>query len=293
MHEQSSGQFTAILDDGLYYYDGRNSAEMGAFSETYTRAYRAAVTQGFALGLSGLGGEIFRNYFFSSLPRLPFRTWMLKHVYYPCASLKFEPYADMHLYVTRKMEEILNVDLSGWVDQYALRRYYGEIRMPESNGIVANAHNQLTFYIAPFGEYRNILKAYEATPYIGLSGAFEAAMILRCDPRLAAVDSSYGHPFTHFPFRARAYAAIKGLIPDAVWLAYDTFRIRKRGYQERVDQFKRVCEQRPVMRECVEIMREAVPYLDIDLALRDARSLGNLVYVGYFLRTFEPHLRLS
>jgi hypothetical protein len=293
MNEQSAERLAEILDDGLYYYDGRNSAEMGAFSETYTRAYRNAVTEGYALGLSGLGGEIYRNYFLTSLPRLPFLAWMQRHVYYPGISDDFGRYTEMHARVIDKMSTIIGTDLSKWVDLYTLRRYYGEIRMPESNGTVANAHNQLTFYMIPFGEYRVILKAYEATRHIGLCGAFEAAMLCRCNASLAAVDSNYGYPFTRIPPRARMHAAIKGLLPDAIWLTYDRYRLRRGLYQENSDLYKQLCQRHRVMAEIDDVLHATIPCLDVEMATRDARSRGNLVYIGSFLREFATLLRLG
>jgi len=121
MQEQSAQRFEEILEDSLLYYDGRNSAEMGAFSETYTREYRSKIVEDYSLGLSGLGGEIYRNYFVTSLPVIPFHEWMIRHVYYPNTQIAIPEANDMYGYVSKKMSKILKCDLSGWVDQLCLR----------------------------------------------------------------------------------------------------------------------------------------------------------------------------
>ncbi len=293
MKDQPDNKFSAILNENLYYYDGRNSAEMGAFSETYTRTYRVNVSQGFQLGFSGLGGEIFRNYFTSSLPRISFKTWMLKHVYYFGISQHFNNYMETHHHIVNKMNEILGIDLGKWINQFTLRRYYGEIRMPESNGIISNAHNQLGFYLTPFGEYQTILKAYEATPYIGVSGSFEAAMINSANPQLAAVDSNYGYAFSKIPLKSLFSSSIKGYVPDRIWVIYDNLRLRHGWRQNLVDMYSSLCNQNKVMKDIDQVIRSVAPYLDLNFALRDARSLGNLVYVGYLLREFAPYLNLN
>jgi len=287
----------AILDDNVYYFDGRCGHDMGAYSETYTRKYRIEVLGDNRLSLSGLGGEIYRNYCFSSRKRVRFRDWMKHHVGFQVADriissrdVKEETWR----HVLRKTSEILDADLSGTVDRFTTRRYFAEVRTPQSNGVNHGAHNQLTFYLTPFAEPSVVREAYRATPWIGLSGRFEAAMIARLDKRVADMPSHYGFPLTREPASHALYALLKGYVPDWLWLlrrrlVRNTTRRgveELRGYREFVRRSRR-------MQEIDAAWRDYAPEIDLSWCVRDPFCKWNVVSVGSLLREFQSRIRVE
>jgi hypothetical protein len=291
MKEHDSESFERVLDDCLFYFDGRSSAEIGSYSETSTRGYQAQLARGYGFRLSGLGGEIYRNHYGTTRSSVSFFPWSKRHIYYPGLGPDAAN-SELHRYIVNKLEARLKISLKDRCDFFALRRYYGEARLSESNGCVINAHNQLTFYATPFNEYRVILKAYEATPYIRLSGDFQAAMIRNLNPELSSVQSSYGYSFENVPLYVRAKELSKGMIPDAYWLRYYEKRLSMGWRSELEESYWDMVRKHPVMNQAHEALRVAAPWLEWQFALRDIRSIRTIVYLGYFFRTFAHLLKL-
>lgn len=284
-----------ILLDGLYYYDGRNGHNMGAFSETYTRDYKIRTLGENRLSLNGKAGEIYRNYYFTSRRRFDFRQWMRNHVYFSFAEEAIPDrmfWDSLHHFVINKMQPRLDVDLTGDIDLLTMRRYYGEIRAPDCDANINNAHNQLAFYFVPFQESAIIRAAYAATPYIGLSGKFEAAMLTRLDPEIAGMDSHYGFPLNREPLTHVIYSALRGYLPDWVWLARETFLIRYRGLRmNALADYLQLRKRSETIREIEMICQALIPAVRWDILMRDIDARATMIFVGSFLREFGNHIR--
>jgi hypothetical protein len=295
MEEQSEEDLAAILADGLYYFDARNCYDMGAYSETYTRKYKIATLGKNRLSLNGLGGEILRNHLHTWRKRVRFRDWMRYHVYFTFAAriLPDRGLQDLvYAHLLEKMTKILDVDLSNIVQRIDIRRYYSQLRMPECNGVNHNAQNQMVFYLTPFIEHTFVREAYRATPYIGTSGRFEAAMITKLDRRIASITSQYGYPMTRESWRHRLYAATKGYTPES-WLNLRRsagLKWQNPG-QGRWEAYQRLRARSKTVREIEESLRAFAPEIDVEWCMREPMSQATAVFVGSFLREFQGHIR--
>jgi len=293
MDQQSIEGLDKILRDGLYYYDGRCAHNMGAFSETYTRAYKVEVLGPRRLSLNGLGGEIYRNYYFTARSRFNCRQWMDYHVYYNPLSLPDRSLRDsLHEYVMDKISDALDSKLGSTLDQHTMRRYYSEVRMPDCDGINHNAHNQVAFYLTPFIEYHVVREAYRALPWIGISGRFQAAMIARVDPQLAAFPSHYGFPLSCQSWGHRFKAALKGGVPDRFWNWRRWFQMRVLGDgRPAAERYKDMKQRYPLLRECEEALLAYAPKMDLEMCARHYAQAPTCIFVGSFLREFAGRLR--
>lgn len=83
---------------------------------------------------------------------------------------------------------------SRWTTRRAIFRFYNELWIPSGPGIRAQVESKLVPSFSPFAEARVSRDAYSIVPHLGLFGRFEAEMIRRLNPRLAAVETVHGFP---------------------------------------------------------------------------------------------------
>jgi hypothetical protein len=280
-----------LLVDTMLFFDGRCGYDMGAFSQVYTRAYKRCATGESKVTLTGLGGEMYRNHSHSALPYTYFPEWLKAHIYYSSALFAMKDrrlHAQLSNTIINKINARLDQDYGGWVDHLALRRYYSELRMPESNGVNHNAHNQLSFYLTPFIEKEIISEAYQATPYLGFSGTYEASLIEKISPDLAAEQSHYGFPLTHEPFSYKARCFIRGIIPDAIsnYRYFFDRKYRNRGALN-LQRYLTAVSRCGYLRSVNELLNRSFPEIDWDELVRDNLASPTVTHVGTFLLEYQ------
>lgn len=284
-----------IADECVSFFDGRNSHNMGSLSEVYTRRYSISSLGEAGLRLNGLGGELYRNYYFSARRRLDLFQWMQHHVYYPPSKMIIGDsgkLGELHDYVMGKVFRMLNERVRSEVDQFFVRRYYSEVRMPECDAVNSNAHNQVAYYLMPFIEWEIIRAGYRALPHIGFSGKFQARLIASFDAQLAETPSHYGFPLLHEPLSWQVKAIIKGSIPDALW----NRRLAKQMHSSRAGNrrvsFIRELDRNPMLKESVNLLRGICSGMDIDAGLLDYAQGPNVLFIAFLINRLSRNLSL-
>ena len=279
-----------ILTDGLYYFDGRNSRDMGAFSETYTRAYKIRTLGNYRLSLNGQAGEIYRNYFHTSRKIFNFGHWMRHHAFFEnidnfMGSKKY--YADTKNFIIDKINSRIEVKLDGNADLLTIRKYYGFVHVPDSETNINDAHNQLTFYLTPFIDISLINASLSIIPHIGISGRFETAMIKILDPEIAAVNSHYGFPFSQEPLSHKLKNWVKGYTPDSFfnWIVKYKMQYKNLGTIH-LEEYLGMVKRSKIMREIDEALFDFYPNIDWHSITRDNTARRTVVFMGSFLREF-------
>lgn len=295
IEDHSEASLYEIMEDGLYYYDGRTGDNSGAFSETYTRTYKLKTLGKERLRLNGEGGEIYRNYYHTASPMVYFRDWFINHLFYWYAQETLRSKNLMQSvedYIFSKVSNLLEIPHHGWVNQLFLRRYYGEIHLPYCEGFLANADNQLAFFLFPFMEMANLYPAYQATPYIGFAGKFEATMIECLNPKIASFSSHYGFPLNQPPVNHLLYCAAKGYIPDRFWYLRKRWQNRKNRLNTAAyKRYERLHRTSSVIREIELLLSDVFPELDIQAAFCNIPQQSTLLYVGYALLCFKDKIQ--
>jgi hypothetical protein len=284
-----------MLLENLYYFDGRNTHSMGAFSETYTRSYKVATIGEARVSLNGKAGEIYRNCYTTARDGVDFGGWMRNHVYYSIAKSALRAthaWRTLHEHIIRKMEARLNVDLTGSTDLLTTRRYYGEIRSPDCYGSIDDAHNQVAFHLTPFIDYSILQTAYEATSYLGASGAFEAAMMTTLDAEIAGLHSTHGYSLTHEPFAHRLHCLIKAALPERFWVWRTECTIRRSDLgMAALRTYPALRERSGMIRRAEEALCAFAPLVDWHMLMRVPESRATALFVGTFLCEFGGKLR--
>jgi len=294
IEEHAPESISNIMTDGLYYYDGRCSHNMGAFSETYTAAYRRKVMGQNRFSLNGLGGEVYRNYYQTSQGLVPLDDWMQSKVYYYFASDAVGNSALYNAMHQHKMEKILarigGTSAGRRVDFLWRRRYYSEVRMPDCDANNNDAHNQLAFFHTPFMDARVVIEGLRATPYIGSTGVYQAALIDRIAPALAALPSHYGYPFSNVPQRDIYLAWLKGHVPDK-WL-YCRNKIKNRKLVlTGLPRFLSFLETTPCLKEIRDVLLASHTIRDFNSAMLNYAQRPTTFSVGMFLKSFHHKIR--
>lgn len=294
MEALEEGRFSEVLHDNLYFFDGRCCNDMGSYSETYTAGYRKQVLGPNRLSYSGLGGEIFRNGFGTPGHRFAWSAWLGSMVFYPFAWEAVggaEPAERLQRSIDRKVALRLGIEWPRRADRYLTRAYYAAVRMPDCASNVANAYGQVAFVLTPFIERPIMEEALRGDPYIGSGGAYEAAMIDRISPELAAVESHYGFPFARVPATHLLQTGLRGWTPLELrrqrmrWLNRDEPRnLGWRRYREHVS-------ASPALQDLHAVLRETFPDADWSIALRHFAQRWTAISVGSFLKEFQSKLK--
>jgi hypothetical protein len=293
LHDEEA--LARIVRDGLYYYDARSGDNSGAFAETYTRRYKITTLGGQCLRFNGEGGELYRNYYHTALARVDYGQWMKNHIYYPFLDDTIKDRRlrlELHRYVVAKQSARLGVDLSGSVDRLTTRRYYGEIHLPDAEGALANADNQVAFFLMPFAEAAIVERAYQATPHIGVSARLQATMIAELDREVASITSHYGFPFTKEPLVHWMSSAVKGYVPDRIWNARRRLRVRYRDLGRRdLEAYERLHSRSEIIQQIEEALMDCAPEVNWRAAMRSQAQRATVMLVGSFLREFSGCIR--
>ena len=293
IEDHGAEEIAALLDDGLYFYDGRCSHNMGAFGEVYTRAYKARVLGTHRLGWNGLGGEMYRNYYFTADRPVNLRHWLDRHVYYPFASEAWgnaEEYEAMHRRKVEKMARRLETAIPERAEFLWLRRYYSEIRMPDCDATNNDALNQLAYFHTPFMDAALVAEALDATPHIGCGGTYQARLIRALDPGLAAFPTHYGHALDPIPLRPRLQSWWKCQVPEFVQRI--RLRTRLRRMEPRiVPEYQAFAQGVPALGEIREALCSSVLRGRFEDAMIHYAQKPTTIFVGSFLRAFQHKIR--
>ena len=293
IEDHRAEEIAAILDDGLHFYDGRCSHNMGAFGEVYTRAYKARVLGQHRLGWNGLGGEMYRNYYFTANRSVNLRHWLDRHVYYPFAAEAWgnaEEFEAMHRRKVAKIARRLGTAVPERPGFLWLRRYYSEVRMPDCDAANNDALNQLVFFHTPFMDAALVAEALQATPQIGCGGGYQARLIRALDPGLAAFPTHYGHTLDSIPLSPRLHAWWKCQVPEVVQRCRLRTVLRRRA-PRLISEYQALAKNVPVLEEIRAALCSSVLRGRFEDAMIHYAQKPTTLFVGSFLRAFQHKIR--
>ena len=87
------GNIDVVLRENVLYFDARNAGNIGAMSQTHTRDYKKQTSGGAKVTFSGIGGEIYRNFYFTNLPIVDVEGWLVSRIFEPSTKWLFPVYS--------------------------------------------------------------------------------------------------------------------------------------------------------------------------------------------------------
>ncbi|MDD3700343.1 MAG: hypothetical protein WCR58_04470 [Bacteroidales bacterium] len=287
----SNENIEKVLDQNLYFFDGRTGRHLGAYSETYTPDYRKNSMGDAAYSLNGLGGEIFRDSYFLGNKVLNWDDWARRFLFYPLLteSLGSEKQAkDLSYMLKRKIEVELNMDFSE-ADLFKTHAYYGLVKMPQANGTIAQAYGKVSHFLFPFIEFNIVTEALRAIPYLGTGGAYQAKLISRISPELAAIGSHYGTSFDKLTLKYLLWGKLKTIGSVKTRNTLVRKKLLKRANKEFHIKLIKKINETPVLLQAKEAILSHAPYVVFDKLLLDNTQRRYIIYLGHFLNRLSPY----
>lgn len=184
--------------------------ESGSFdpgTDLSTRRWRTAQAM---LQLSGVGGEIYRNYFYASERPASVYPLVRQHFEVPALNFftsRFHRESYLHA-LAAKLKFALGIT-SDRLSRKQTEKAYPAMRLKYWMGPNVAANNVLSYALSPFSEPIFTLPSLEIPVSYKYCGKFEAAVIKAVDPELAKYPSIYGYNFVDPP---PALAMLKNLV---------------------------------------------------------------------------------
>lgn len=280
-------QFFQMLDDNITFFDGRTARHLGAYSQTYTQNYKKQSMGNAFYSLNGLGGEIYRDSYFTGSKKMSWDEWAERYLFLEGASLivSYEKIGE----ISSQIKEIIRKRL-GWDKEYYdivfTHAYYGFIKMPLCNGNLVSAYNKISPFLLPFVEYSNVLEALKAIPYLKIGGSYQARLIEKISPRLAEVNTSYGSNFKNLGLKYYFWSFLKTIANSKKRnKIVNASLIKKSNSDMAIKEFKRLNEIN-AFKNAISKIIEIDNRININVALVESTQKRNIIVLSHFLRKY-------
>ncbi len=291
--ELSESELFDRMKRAFFYFDGRVHESMEYLREEYTGDYRLQILDDHSLGLSGVGGEIYRNYKqFNPLFR-GVEDWLI------CYAFGYHRYFSiLSESAGNELLEMLSEHVSAYVragrtDMHGhayFQKYLTEIWMPDWHGLRNSVENQSGYYLSPFTQRQITLAANKIYPWIGSGGAFQAAMIHRVDPALSSLRTSYGYQLDKIPLSIRLKQQMKMHISPR-----QKIRIQKWKYRRKSNfppENYPLVKAHPFLLDYVNFMKKMELPIDWNFYICNRDSLKQVISLGFSLSAIMKTISL-
>lgn len=280
--------FTKMLDDNLDFFDARSARHLGAYSQTYTQSYKAKSMAYADYSLNGLGGEVYRDSYFTGSEKMSWDEWAERYLFLTgtksiVSSIELEK-------VSAKARMILEKRLHWNKEYYDImftHAYYGLIKMPLCNGSVVSAYNKVSPFILPFVEYSIVIEALKATPYLGIGGQYQAELITRISSSLAKLPTHYGGTFKSLGLKYYTWSYIKTKARNKHRDAIVQKKLIKKTESPAFKKEWNKLNGKEAFNKSINKLKHIDERLNIQVAFAESTHKRNIILLGYFLRNYS------
>lgn len=182
-----------------------------------------------SVGLVGIGGEIYRNYWGLPDRKYSIRSF-LRSRYDTFDSTEFSQAFDRNAYFDTLAEKVKTIlgSSADILDRKQVEILYPDLRMRYWAGTEVARHSQFYPILLPFGDSQIIHQSFEVPIKWKLHGQLEADLIKHLNPEVAKIKSEYGYNFFDpIPAKYKVKTFVKENTP--IWLRY---ALRPRKYKK-------------------------------------------------------------
>lgn len=279
--------FTTMLDNNIEFFDARSARHLGAYSQTYTKKYKAKSMAYADYSLNGLGGEIYRDSYFTGSKKMDWDEWAERYLFLIGAKT-IVPATEIAK-ISAKAKTILEQRLNWNKEYYDImftHAYYGLIKMPLCNGSVASAYNKVSPLLLPFIEYSNVIEALKATPYLGVAGQYQAQLITRISPSLAQLPTNYGGTFKSLGLKYFTWSYIKTKASNK---HRDSIIEKKLVKKTKSPAFKKEWNElnnKEAFNKSISKLKQIDKRIKIQVAIAESTNKRSIILLGYFLSRY-------
>ncbi|MDR2887502.1 MAG: hypothetical protein LBV26_05820 [Bacteroidales bacterium] len=188
--EEDNSAVENILSRSMLFCDGQVRTNCFWHEEFNTAGYRINILHDKKLGLSGIGGEQYRNmekYFYPGLDRFIRLELVIRHCGQNIAGSK--TIDGVVARISDKIKKRLNVKQQ--MDMTAIKQCMNHIYIPANRGLRGSYENRLSFFLYPFADREVSAAAINAAKFLGWSMDYEAELIKYVAPELMDAPASY------------------------------------------------------------------------------------------------------
>ena len=291
--DMSTPQFAATMERGFQFFDAHIRMHAFWFQEYNSAGLRRKVLGNKRLGLSGIGGEQYRNMEGIIFPQ---RSWPEFLEYNVFKNLSGDSVADkdferqMLKNFQVKTEAILGIPETEKADFKLIKRYLNEVFIQARLGARNNMENKVSWFLSPYTDPTVAHAAYNIINYIGWANDFEMAMIKKIDPQLAAVISDYGYPLNgKTPLKYKLKALARELEPKKARVE----RLERTVFSRPYAYFETLKTKHDVVNEWVNIAKESGLPLDWKKLLVRPDMMPNVLAAGYLIKRLRDFGKLD
>ncbi len=265
------------LKENFNYFDGRNAENIGAFSLTHTREYKTAVAGGNGVTFTGICGEIYRNFYFTSLPVFGAASWLETRIFLNGVKemLPEHIYLEARQNIKEKFFKAIGKNSGKLCNPEDAKRYFDTYRIPNALANVISANNQESFYLAPFAENDLIASARPDNKWQDHCGGYEGEIISLFSPQAAKLKTSKGYALSHISFKTKLRWKARELSPAFLW------KLRNRAEKpsrKSAAAYKALCEKSEYFKAALAFFCEMFPEIDIKPVENGEAALNNFVF---------------
>lgn len=283
----------ASMKANLNTFQGRNSHNMGALTQTYTVAYKREVLGDKRISLNGLGGEIFRNYY--NLPTgFSLRPFMQNLLFYKFSSALVGPRIIEELMdeFVERVSSILESKPDKKNTRAWVRRYYSQIRMPHGDAANHNAYNKHVRFLTPFIEPAILNSAFNIDNHLGIGGDFEGAMIAMLNNELALIRTHYGPEATKESQKNNILNRLKFYLPQRFWVQKFKIQSSKPGFGTANSEFlNHLKNESPDFKKAWDFMTALFPNLNWSVLHHEFAGLANAALLAQSIYRVKHKLK--
>lgn len=206
----------SVVKENTLYFDCRNAEAIGAFSQTHTRSYKEKVANGNGVTFSGIGGEIYRDFYYSRLPYVSIKRWLESRIFLPRVNelLDKKTYKSVVDHIEWKIKSHINTSSSR--SDFG-KRYFDTYRIPQALSNVVHANNQMSFYLAPFTEQDFILSAKNDVKWQDHCGEYEGKIISEFNKNACELVTSKGYDLLKISHLTKVKWVLRAYYPTFIW----------------------------------------------------------------------------
>ena len=217
----SAEEIDKTLKENVLYFDARNSETIGSFSQTHTRWYKEKTANGNGVTFAGIGGEIYRDFYYTKGVFLSLKKWLDARVFIPFSTYII-PKDEYKRSTDRIAEKVLNatgIHKSLIYSSSFAKRYFDRYRIQNSLSNVVHTNNQMSFYLAPFVESKLIKCAESDGKWQDHCGEYEGMIISAFNKKAPCMMTSKGYSLSDIPFKTKKKWEIRGIVPSGMWIS--------------------------------------------------------------------------
>ena len=280
----SDVELTKMMDENLTFFDGRSARHLGAYSQTYTEWYKKESMDNAFYSLNGLGGEIYRDSYFTGTKKMNWDDWARRYLFLPLTNEVLPEQILSEL--SFKLKTIIKRELNWTEDYYDIlftHAYYGLIKMPQCNGNLVSAYNKVSPFLLPFVEPDNVMEALKAIFYIGVGGKYQAEMMKQLSYNIAQIPNSYGNSFVNLGCKHLFWSYIKTIGGVGRRERLVNKKLKNKAQSTDYSDFLKALYSIEIMEKSFERLKNYLPESNIRMALVDSSQRRNVIFNSYLL----------